>query len=161
MKTDFSFPNQRQCICIFVNNEHYRDPDLKLDGVAIPVTDEVKFLGLTADANLSFIPNIQNLKRRCLKALNLLRIVMHTDWGADSVTLLRLYRSHLRFMLDYGCVVYGSVRPSYLALPDLVKYAALRVCLGAFQTSPIPSLRDAFESGVRETLSTIHFEAEV
>ena len=54
----FSFLNQRTL---------HRDPELNLNGVAIPVTDEVKFLGLTLDRNLSFIPYIQNLKQRCLK----------------------------------------------------------------------------------------------
>jgi ribonuclease HI len=104
------------------------------------VTDEVKFLELTLDRKLSFILHIQNLKQRCLKAINLLRLVTHTDWGADSVTLLRIYRSHVRSKLDYGCVVYGSARPSYLASLNRVQNAALRVCLEAFRTSPISSL---------------------
>jgi ribonuclease HI len=63
------------------------------------------------------------------------------DWGADSATLLKLYRSHVRSKLDYGCVVYGSARPWLLQTLDRVQNAALRTCLGAFQTSPISSLR--------------------
>ena len=118
----------------------HRDPELNLNGVAIPVTDEVKFLGLTFDRNLSFIPHIQKLKQRCLNSINLLRVVAHTDWGADSVTLLRLYRSHVRSELDYGYVVCGSARPLCLASLDRVQNAELRVCLGAFRTLPIPSL---------------------
>jgi hypothetical protein len=46
--------------------------------------------------------------------MNLLRVVAHTDSGADSTTLLRLYRSVVRSNLDYGCIVYGSARASYL-----------------------------------------------
>jgi hypothetical protein len=61
------------------------------------------------------------------------------DWSAHSVTLLRLYGSHVRAKLDYACVVSGSVRPSYLAPLGQVRNAALRVFLGAFRTSPIPS----------------------
>jgi len=30
----------------------------------------------------------------------------------DCATLLKLYRSHVRSKLDYGCVVYGSARKS-------------------------------------------------
>ena len=30
-----------------------------------------------------FIPHIKKLKAKCQKALNLLRVVAHTDWGAD------------------------------------------------------------------------------
>ena len=75
-----------------------------------------------------------------MKALNLLRVVAHKDWGADCATLLKLYRSHVRSKLDYGCVVYGSARQSALDCLDRVQNAALRVCLGAFRTSPIASL---------------------
>ncbi|GBN93067.1 hypothetical protein AVEN_198711-1 [Araneus ventricosus] len=43
-------------------------------------------------------------------------------------------------MIDYGSVVYGSARPSYLKRLDYVHHQALRLSLGAFLTSPIPSL---------------------
>jgi hypothetical protein len=138
MKLAFSFPNRIQCVCIFATL--HQDPELNLDGVAIPMTNDVKFLGLTFDRNVTFIPHIQNLKQRCLKALNRLRVVAHMSWGAESVTLLRLYRSHVRSKLDYVFVVYGSVRPSYPASLDRVQNAALHVCLGAFRISPTPSL---------------------
>jgi len=56
-----------------------------------------------------------------MKALNLLRVVALKDWGADCVTLLKLYRSHVRSKLDYGC----SARQSVLESLDLVQNAAL------------------------------------
>ena len=69
-----------------------------------------------------------------------LRVVAHKDWGANGSTLLKLYRSHVRSKLDYGCVVYGSARKSTLEALDRVQNAALRTCLGAFRTSPVLSL---------------------
>ena len=115
-------------------------PDLLLNGVKIPVVEETKFLGLIFDSKLSFQSHLKYLKDRCVKALNLLRVIGHTDWGADTETLLRLYRSHVRSKLDYGCVVYGSARNSYLKCLDSIQNAAIRTCLGAFRTSPISSL---------------------
>ena len=119
----------------------HTDPDLKLYGVGIPVVDQYKFLGLIFDKKLNFIAHITYLKDKCMKALNLLKVVAHKDWGADCATLLKLYRSHIRSKLDYGCIVYGSSRNSYLLSLDRVQNAALRLCLGAFRTSPIPSLQ--------------------
>ena len=116
------------------------DPDLKLYGSSIPVVEETKFLGLMFDRRLNFKSHLKYLKDKCLKAINLLRVVAHTDWGADTQTLLRLYRSHIRSKLDYGCVVYGSARVSYLQSLDRVQNLALRICLGAFRTSPITNL---------------------
>ena len=46
--------------------------------------------------------------------MNLLRVVAHTDWGADRKVLLHLYRTIVRSKLDYGSIVYGSARESYL-----------------------------------------------
>ena len=59
------------------------DPVLTLDGQPIPVVEETKFLGVIFDKKLIFIPHIKKLKAKCQKALNLLRVVAHTDWGAD------------------------------------------------------------------------------
>ena len=119
----------------------HTDPQFTLDGAAIPIVNEFKFLGLIFDKTLKFIPHIKYLKDRCMKSMNLLKVVAHTDWGADGATLLKLYRSHVRSKLDYGCIVYGSARSSYLQALDRVQNGALRLCLGAFRTSPIPSLQ--------------------
>ena len=42
--------------------------------------DEVKFLGLVFDKKLNFKAHIKHLKEKCRKALNILRVVGHTDW---------------------------------------------------------------------------------
>ena len=59
----------------------------------------------------------------------------------DWTTLLRIYQSHIRSKLDYGCIVYGSARRSYLAVLDPIANQGLRLCSGAFRTSPIESLQ--------------------
>ena len=80
------------------------------------------------------------LKAKCLKALNLLKVLSHTSWGADRTTLLKLYRSLVRSKLDYGCIIYGSARKSYLQMLDPIYSQGLRLALGAFRTSPVASL---------------------
>jgi len=60
--------------------------------------------------------------------------------GADQQTLLHLYRSLVRSKLDYGCIVYGSARGSYLQMLDPVQNHTLRLCLGAYRNSPSSSL---------------------
>lgn len=137
----FKFSQSKTACMHFCNKRTpHPEPSLKLYNSEIPVVQEAKFLGVIFDSKLTFKPHIANLKKKCLKAMNLLRVVAHTDWGADSTTLLRLYRSLIRSKLDYGCIVYGSARESYLQSLDRVQNAALRVCLGAFRTTPITSL---------------------
>ena len=69
-------------------------------------------------------------------ALKSLKFVSSTDWGGDSTVLSNLYRSLIRSKLDYGCIIYGSARPSYTKLLDTVHQQGLRLSLGAFRTSP-------------------------
>ena len=64
----------------------------------------------------------------------------HTDWGADRIVLLRLYRWLVRSKLDFGCIVYGSARRSVLKQLDPIHHQGLRIALGAFRTSPAQSL---------------------
>ena len=118
----------------------HNHPDLTLNNVPIRVVDQTKFLGLIFDEKLSFIPHIRMLKAKCLKSLNLLKVVSKMDWGGDPSTLLNLYRALTRSRLDYGSIVYGSARQSYLKSLDTVHHQGIRLCLGAFRTSPIESL---------------------
>ena len=74
-----NFPSQKHSVYIFVSDESvltlYRSP--------IPVVQEYKYLGLIFDKKLSFIPHIKYLKTKCLKSLNILKVLSHTTLGAD------------------------------------------------------------------------------
>ena len=140
-KNGFKFsPSKTVCVHFCQKRGLHPDPVLFLYGQPIPVVDKVKFLGLYFDKKLNFKFHIDYLRCKCLKTINLLRVVSKRDWGADKETLLRLYRSLVRSKLDYGSFIYASARPSYLKKLNVVQNQALRVCLGAFRTSPIPSL---------------------
>jgi ribonuclease HI len=116
------------------------DPELTLYGAPIPVVTQVKFLGIIFDNKLTFEPHIKQLKQKCQKALTLLRVISHMDWGGDRETLLRLYKSLILSKLDYGCFVYGSAAKSHLAKLDPIQNEGLRLCLGAYKTSNAESL---------------------
>ena len=66
------------------------EPDIKLDGTSIKVVDEAKFKGLMFDRRLTFRARVNYLEHVCNNALNVLRVVGHTDWDADKVILARL-----------------------------------------------------------------------
>ena len=56
----------------------------------IKVVEETKFLGLIFNMKLTFKNHIQYRKTSCQKALDILHVVGHTDWGADRIVLLCL-----------------------------------------------------------------------
>ena len=100
----------------------------------------MKFQGIIFDNKLSFKSHIEYLRRKCQKAMNLLKVLCHTDLGADREILLILYKACIKSRLDYGSIVYGSACKSYLHRLGPVQNQGLRLCLGAFRTSPQKSL---------------------
>ena len=145
LRNGFKFSiDKTVCIRFHLSNhqkwEPMKKPEFKIGPNTIKCKQEAKFLGLIFDRNLSFVPHILYLKKKCQKARNLLKVVAHQHWGADKDTILTLYRALVRSKLDYGSAVYGSARPSYLKKLEPIQNQALRLALGAFHTSPIPSL---------------------
>ena len=116
------------------------DPIINIYGSPIPIVEEAKFLDLLFDKKFTCIPHIKALKAKCLKALDVVKILSNTSKGGDRSVLLNLYRSLVRSKLDYVSVVYGSARKSYLKCLDTIHHQGLRLALGAFRTSPIESL---------------------
>ena len=116
------------------------DPDLYLKGQRIPCVDQARFLGLIFDSRMTWVPHISDLKVRCLKALDILKVLAHTTWGADRKQLLRLYKSLVLSKLLYGCEVYTSATQSHLKVLNSIHHAGIRLATGAFKSSPVESM---------------------
>ena len=98
-------------VCIHFHQQYvffFFPPDLNilLGKMPIKVVKEAKFLGLIFDNKLTFKNHIQYLKTSCQKALDILRVVGHTGWGADRVVLLP-FVSPLQIGLWMHCVRIG------------------------------------------------------
>jgi ribonuclease HI len=140
-KNGFTISRSKTCGVHFCRKRRiHPDPEIHLDGGTISIENEVKFLGIIFDRKLSFRPHILHLRKKCQRSLNILKVLSNTSWGADRSSLLKIYHAVIRSKLDYGCVVYGSTRKTYLQKLNTVHHTALRLCSGAFRTSPIESL---------------------
>ncbi|GFN94348.1 Pol-like protein [Plakobranchus ocellatus] len=139
-ESGFRFSVSKTTCVHFHRQRIYTEPTFHLDGQQIPVKGEAKFLAAVFDSKLNCNNHVTYLKKKCLNALNLLRVVGHTDWGADRATLLKLYRKLVRSKLDYGSVIYGSAKKHVLRGLDPIHHQGLRIALGTIRTSPIKSL---------------------
>ena len=154
-KNGFKFSFEKTVCVHFWKHKSTRPPKLVIkvpDGPptkrnkAIKSVAKTKFLGLIWDRKLTFENHILYLRGKCLKAINMLKVLSHTDWGADTHTLLKLYRSQIRSKLDYGCVVYSSASHTQLEKLYSIQNEALRICCGAFKSSYVESLHaECFE----------------
>ncbi|GFU50710.1 probable RNA-directed DNA polymerase from transposon X-element [Trichonephila clavipes] len=133
-------PSKSSCVHFCRKRNLHPDPSIHIGNIQIPVVSEVRFLGVIFDCKLTFLPHVLYLRKRCERSLNILKVLSNTLWGADRVSLLRVYHALILSRLDYGCAVYGSARASVLKRSDTIHHSALRICSGAFRTSPVTSL---------------------
>ena len=75
------------------------------------------------------------LNEKCYKALDIITVLSNTKWGAGKSTLLHLYRSLIRSKLYH--IVYGAARTSCIKALDAIHHQGLRLCTGAYRTSPV------------------------
>ena len=126
-------PQKSTCVLFSRKRGLHLDPDIYLQGHSLPVRTEHKFLGVILDTKLSFVPHIKYLKDKCMKTMNILKVLSRTSWGSDSKCLMNLYKSLILTRLDYGAIVYHSATPSALKMLDPVHHRAfafLRVLFG-------------------------------
>lgn len=137
----FRFSAEKTVAVVFSQKRGlYPDPVLKMHQCLLPVKQEHTFLGVTFDKKLNFLAHINSLKIKANKALNILKVLSRKRWGSDRKCILHIYRSLVRSKIEYGCVVYGSARQSYLRRLDAVHNLGIRLAIGAYRTSPVPSL---------------------
>lgn len=115
-------------------------PNLTLNSKVLQYKENIKFLGMTWDAKLTWRPHINILKANCNNALNLLKSITSQQWGADQKSLLMIYRALIRSKLDYGAIVYQSANQTSLHLVDSIASEALRIATGAFKSTPVETL---------------------
>lgn len=137
----FSFSAEKTKTIIFSRR---RLPELTLnlylDDKQIKIEDTVKFLGLTFDKRLTWLPHFKNLKTSCRKSLNLLKVLNGKNNGADRKPLINIYKSKISSKIDYASIVYSSARPQHLSLLDPIHNLTLRICTGMYRTCPTESL---------------------
>ena len=91
-------------------------------------------------SKLTWEPHIRNLKIKCMKAVDILKVLSHTKWGADRKHLLQRHNSLVVLKLSYGSEIYSSATKPRLNALDAVHHAGIRIATGAFRSSLTQSL---------------------
>ena len=106
----FKFSSSKTvCIHFCRLRKLHPDPQLFLNGTPVPVVEETKFLGIIFDSKLSFLPHIRHLKDKCVKALNLLRILAPTSWGLKRMQAEHVVNGRTRLIPFCLCVASSAV----------------------------------------------------
>ena len=62
--------------------------------------------------------------------MNIIKFLRVTWWGSDHETLIILYKSFVRSILDYGCFVYFPTQLNQIEKLEKIQYAVIRLALG-------------------------------
>ncbi|GFV03612.1 putative RNA-directed DNA polymerase from transposon X-element [Trichonephila clavipes] len=68
-------PSKSCCVHFCRKRGIHPDPEIRIRAVQIPVVPDVRFLGVIFDRRLTFLPHILQLRKRCEKSLNLLKVL--------------------------------------------------------------------------------------
>jgi len=93
-------------------------------------TNEVKFLGLIMDKQkLNLTTHCKTKRAEAERRIGLLRTLRGTDWGASTRSLLRLYKSFIRPVLETGYIATHLGNHYAINQLQIAQNKALRVCL--------------------------------
>lgn len=149
---------------IFTRRRRYPKPSLSLNGSPLSFVTSYRFLGIIVDHKLTWKNHIYSLRDRCQKDLRILTIVSACGWGADFLTLRKLYISLVRSKLDYASFLFSSSPPTYCKVLDRVQYAAARIMLGVLRCSPTDALEaeaDLMPLAIRRKLLLVQYVTRV
>ena len=80
--------------------------ELKIKNMVIKSCSTVKFLGIIFDYRLNFKEHINTLQSKCSKTLNIIKFLRGTWWGSDPESLITIYKSYVRSIIEYSCYVF-------------------------------------------------------
>jgi len=81
-----------------------------MENKTIPNKECIKILGITFDSRLTWSQHIKSLKISTNKALRIIKLLSHTNWGGETETLIKICKATIQAKLYYGSFLYNSAK---------------------------------------------------
>lgn len=108
-----------------------------IDNCIVKSSKSARFLGVIFDYKLSFNQHIAWIQKKCNKAINIVKFLCGIWWGAHPDTLLTIYKSFVRSIIDYCIFVYFPKRKEAIQKLERIQFAAIRTALGLRKSTPV------------------------
>ena len=127
--------NAIKSLAILFSTKHNKPdhPPLLLGNSVIPEGTSHTHLGITLSSNLKWDAHITRIVEKARKRLSLLH---RLKFRFSRNTLIRLYKSMVRPILEYGCIIFDNCSQTLSDSLESVQYEAARICLGAYKRTP-------------------------
>jgi hypothetical protein len=132
-------PHKCQYI-VFSNGHTVDDFSLKLYGHELEHVDCPKFLGIRFDRKLTFSNQVEHIITSCNNRLNVIKTLSSTFWSIDKKTLLSLYMSLVRSLIDYSSFTITNLSKNDINVLQVMQNTALRCIFNKPRETPIEEL---------------------
>jgi len=140
LTSGFTFsPEKSQCT-VFTRKRIQNFLNIKIGDYQLINNSTIKILGITFDKRCSWTHHINSLKNSTSPRLNIIKMLSHSSWGSKTHVLLTVYKSLILSKLDYGSFLWTTANKSNTKKLDTIHNAGLRMSIGAYRSSPIPSI---------------------
>ena len=82
----------------------------------------------------------QILRKKLFSRVNLLKIISSSKFKTNANILLNIHKAIILAKVEYASPIFATAADSNLKLLDPIHHKCLRICLGAFPTTPVQSL---------------------
>jgi hypothetical protein len=92
----------------------------------IPNCDSIKFLGITFDIGLVFSNHINDIKKKCINRLNVIKMLSNKKWKLSKITLISIFKALIRSIIDYSSVVIPFISKGLLKTTQSIQNTAIK-----------------------------------
>lgn len=129
-------PGKTECILFNRQNITPGSTTIQVQDKQVKTTAHVKFLGVYFDYNMSFGRHQAHVLQKAGKAMNILKFTRGTYWGAHPGSLLSLFKSFVRPIIDYAIFIYMPSQDTRILKLERLQYSAIRLALGLRRSTP-------------------------
>jgi len=106
-----------------------KELNLKLFGESIIRDKNPRYLGVILDSNMNLSTYVEYIRSKCLKKMNILKILNNKKWKISVQTKLIIYYSLVRSNIDYAGILFHHISEFCKKRLQGVQYACLRLIL--------------------------------
>jgi ribonuclease HI len=110
-------------------------PPLFIEGRCMPSSKQFKYLGIIFDRGLTWNAHVGYIQKKCKTRINFMKSITGTSWGAHPDSMLILYKSLVRSVLEYGSFCFAEMAETHALKLKRIQWRGLRIALGLMQST--------------------------
>ena len=116
VRKGIEFSPEKIELVVFSKKHNAAIMNLSISGKVIKQSLTYKYLGVWFDSKGKWTTYIRYLKQKCQQRINFLRSITGTWWGAHPSNLLRVYKTTILSVLEYGSFCFKSASKANLSI---------------------------------------------